>query len=1482
MAATALSLACVDGRADYPSTVLSDGPAAYYRLNDSQARSAINVNSGSLGAAANATNDLPTGVVRSIPGAIVGDPNRASFFDFTTRTEIPFNREINRPADQPFTVEAWFLPSSDQSGSGMSPIANRWTQGGPRQGWVMFQRRPSADNTSGEGAIGWNFRMYSGVDTSTALEVTSGLPFVLGKWTHMVVVYEPVANAGVGTKLSMYIDGELANTAEWTNDSKPAYAPVTDDHPTDQAINGQPMLALGNYNNANGSLNPWFGAVDEFAFYPTKLSAAQIKAHYQNATNAGRTTAYPTLVKSDNPSVYLRLGELAPGAEGLVNVGDLRAAGNGTYTSEIRPGAPGALAGDSGDTTVIYHSRNGYASASIPFNEGFNPDSSVPFTFETWLKPTRDKQGGQCPINNRMVGPSGTSRTGWVIFQRNPNETYPASEGLGWNFRMYSGNGTSGQDVLTDTNYEVGRWQHLVVTWEPQVDNGDTGGNGNHQYQGILTAYVDGKQVARNENALYAANRAVPEEGQGKPVGVPADLGIGAYNLASGIGSNPFEGGIDEIAFYNNYVLKPEQIAAHYEAGKTRNPAKPYESLVYTAGFDANNSPDQTKERVTLPPLYLRFNEPASASAGNSGFVGSLAEGVMVNGANTAPGVTGPGFTGENAAVPITDRNFVSLNNPASLNFSGQISLEAWVKPDAAQGAVARILSHGPALQSDFASPGEAGITLAGSLLSPNEVSLRIENGSEYVLGSTDSAGFHGVRAPVGSDLGSGNWIHLVGVYDGTTWRLYRNGTQVASQADAVGAVAVPDGDWAIGSTGEGWADNFTGSIDEVAVYNKALTAAQAKAHYTAATVGDALKTALIKPTEALPVELPAGSVTFGGPGSMTVAGPGLVAWAAASNVDQPGDVQQFAYEEILGDFDISTKVTSVTSGPVTDPVDAWASGGLQARWALNALSPSFLVNVGNPKGVNEVRAIGRAAAAQNYTSFGRSYGGVDKTLPSQWIRLRRVGNWFAAYVGTDGSSWALVGQRWQEWPEKLLVGAYAFSASYNSADQTGGKNLATVGFSNYGKTVLNDNVAPSLVSAATMGKKVVGVKFSEPVASSGALVAANYSISQGTVTAVQGGIGGDSVYLTVNGLTADTFDVTVNNVTDAAGNQLPAGSKVTGRSSAWKSTDIGLIQSGNPDVRTAGDDPYRIGQAVAVASGSTETEIEIIGGGSNAWNPGDYVHYVSGVPLVGDFEVTVEVSRNDRPANTAAWANSGLMLREAEYLPGQQYTQDGTKVAMVANTTYIEGSAPNRAGIPLFREEPGAGYGNGNPGFAWTTPIGGIKGYYLDQRAIDAAGTPDPESSPLSSRWLRIKRAGNDFTFFVSYDGREWALLDGPKALPLSSQLIFGFSTMSDTGSGAPPNNAYGGNGFLGTDLEGQQNPSNDSVQRIRIGTSVAPRGDAPVKPAVSIQGSTVTFTGKFQEADSLTGTFKDVPGATSPYTIPVGSQVRFYRASN
>ena len=824
-------------RADYASLVLSDNPKAYYRFNDSTARSLINLNSGSLGAAGNATNDLE-GVVHPFPGAIVGDPNGSVFFDFTTRTEIPFNPALNPPNTMPFTIEAWLYPASDQTATGMSPLANRWTQGGNRQGWVFYQRKPDSTYNGSE-PVGWACRMYNDLDTSGHLEAISGVPYRVGEWTHVVVVYDPVGGDPTNATLTMYINGVPADT-NINTEPVPGYAPVTGDH--DPAPNGQPAMALGNYNNANPSLNPWYGAVDEFAWYSTKLSPAQIMAHYQNATNANRTTPYAVLVKSHNPVVYLRLDDRAPSADIAVNLGDVRNAGLATYTAEARHPAPSALVGRADDGAAAFHNRNGNSVSTMPYLAENNPNAGIPFTFEAWLRPMRDQQGGQCPVNNRW--PKLGHRTGWVIFQRFPNASYANvpginNEGHGWCFRMFDGVTGGGYDVLTATDYSIGKWQHLVVTWEPQFDNGDPGLNGNNQWQGVLTAYVDGVAVASNPGALYAANTNPPED-----LGVPADFAVGAYNAASTLGNNPFEGDIDEVAFYNGFLLTPDQILEHYMAGTNSNYGTNYETLVMTAGL--NTQPAPGNERTGLPKTYLRFNDPAYVPAANSGSLGQAARGSLVLTTNDVAGPQSPAYPGleaSNTALPLNGlKAWANFNNPAELNTSGQVTLEAWIKPDAAQAETARIISHGPPTICDYLiAPPDNSVT------NSSQVFLRIDGaGANYVVGATTitytndleigSNSYTASFAVPAGDLGGGNWVHLVGTYDGANWRLYRNGVLVATQAGAVGALVVNDADWAIGSTGNGWADPFAGSVDEVAIYGYALSASQVLGHYNAGT----------------------------------------------------------------------------------------------------------------------------------------------------------------------------------------------------------------------------------------------------------------------------------------------------------------------------------------------------------------------------------------------------------------------------------------------------------------------------------------------------------------------------------------------------------------------------------------------------------------------------------------------------------------------
>jgi hypothetical protein len=52
---------------------------------------------------------------------------------------------------------------------------------------------------------------------------------------------------------------------------------------------------------------------------------------------------------------------------------------------------------------------------------------------------------------------------------------------------------------------------------------------------------------------------------------------------------------------------------------------------------------------------------------------------------------------------------------------------------------------------------------------------------------------------------------------------------------DAVPAVTVTDAEWGVGSAAYGWTNEFAGSIDEVAIYNKALSPTSISTHYSAA-----------------------------------------------------------------------------------------------------------------------------------------------------------------------------------------------------------------------------------------------------------------------------------------------------------------------------------------------------------------------------------------------------------------------------------------------------------------------------------------------------------------------------------------------------------------------------------------------------------------------------------------------------------------------
>jgi hypothetical protein len=178
------------------------------------------------------------------------------------------------------------------------------------------------------------------------------------------------------------------------------------------------------------------------------------------------------------------------------------------------------------------------------------------------------------------------------------------------------------------------------------------------------------------------------------------------------------------------------------------------------------------------------------------------------------------GFANPRSLLFSGTQEFLDLGNPPGLDISGTVTLSAWVRLLALDG-FRNIVAHGWHHQ-------------------PNqELALRVRGVGAQPVGGVESPSYefvawdgqdHGVTALVPEgDLDA--WHHLCGVYDGESYRLYRDGELLAEAADAVAPMRVEEA-WAIGA--RGMPDRTTpetfdprymnGMIDEVRIYGRALS----------------------------------------------------------------------------------------------------------------------------------------------------------------------------------------------------------------------------------------------------------------------------------------------------------------------------------------------------------------------------------------------------------------------------------------------------------------------------------------------------------------------------------------------------------------------------------------------------------------------------------------------------------------------------------
>ncbi len=480
---------------------------------------------------------------------------------------------------------------------------------------------------------------------------------------------------------------------------------------------------------------------------------------------------------------------------------------------------------------------------TVPFQAGLNNQGS--FTVEAWLKPlVASTPAFTCAISSVNVN---SPRKGWLIYQ--------SSDTLGFNFRTYNMNTTNtavsissgdGTGVVT----VAGTWYHVVAVWDDSAKVGKI--------------YING--VLKTTSAVV-------------PITAPATREYEA-NIDSGftLGSrsdNAFawSGDIDEPAYYPT-ALTDAQILAHYNNGVNPTPSPAYNALVL----------------ADSPAGYWRLGEPVFTPrtppvATNQGSLGASANGGYYAGSkntNTGPDSSSGflGFGSSNPALALQTANGYVGTALGLLNNRSAFTVSGWVK----RGAI-KSIRGGYFGQNDLLEFGDA---TNGTNI---EAWIQARGGNMVTPFSfaDDTWGFITLTADT-----SKTTLYLNGVQAGQmTGTLANYGTNAFMFNIGGGGIFGTSGDY------------FRGDIDEVAVFDKALTAGRVQQLYDTA-LGN------VAPTADAPTVSPGNLIAEGKSYSLTV---------------DPSGTPPFTYQWYRGGSPISgataktyTVSSAVLQSPEIDP----------------------------------------------------------------------------------------------------------------------------------------------------------------------------------------------------------------------------------------------------------------------------------------------------------------------------------------------------------------------------------------------------------------------------------------------------------------------------------------------------------------------------------------------------------------------------------
>lgn len=223
------------------------------------------------------------------------------------------------------------------------------------------------------------------------------------------------------------------------------------------------------------------------------------------------------------------------------------------------------------------------------------------------------------------------------------------------------------------------------------------------------------------------------------------------------------------------------------------------------AGDSSSTSAVNTGTLAATPVAYYGFDEASGTTANDAGS-GTPDNGTINGGVTRVAGRIGSGALSFDGST-----GYVELGQPSKLNFSGQITVSAWIKPTAISGT------------ETIVGRGNDGINAP--------YYLRVTSSNSAAFGSFRSTGgglHHDAVGTISGSLTDGNWHHLAGVYDGLNFRVYVDGALIGTLADPYGITKGSEPvnigrDTPVSAPPTNY---YNGAIDEVRIYNTGLSAA--------------------------------------------------------------------------------------------------------------------------------------------------------------------------------------------------------------------------------------------------------------------------------------------------------------------------------------------------------------------------------------------------------------------------------------------------------------------------------------------------------------------------------------------------------------------------------------------------------------------------------------------------------------------------------